>query len=47
MVGRSTSNEKAEYVYSKSRSNRTDSHDENEVHLSRTQAQGLGLVREL
>lgn len=34
MVGHSTSNKKVEYVYSKSRSNRTDSHDEGEEHCS-------------
>lgn len=44
MVGHSTSNEKPN-VYSKSRSKRTDSHDESEEHLSSILCRGLGLVR--
>lgn len=46
MVGHSTSNGKAEHVYNRSRSHRTDSHDEKEGHLCSIQGRRLGLVAE-
>ncbi|KAL2280476.1 hypothetical protein FJTKL_12467 [Diaporthe vaccinii] len=42
MVGHSTSNKEVEYMYSKSRSIRTDSHDESEEHFFQHPVLGAG-----